>query len=130
MRIFSAVLNSADASTVHLHNRSNFSHLPVHDTLSTYPSAGLKNEKGGVFLPWGFVASERACVRACLRCLTNHLAWRRGGLQERTRWNYYKKNTNLLEKGVQRARPRLVHEVTICHEKWKKCALIYFRLDE
>lgn len=55
---FFTALNSAEALTVHRHNKGNFSHLPVRDTLSTYPSAGLTNEKG--ILPCGFIV----CVRA------------------------------------------------------------------
>lgn len=37
-------LNSTDTSTVYRHNKGNFSQLPVRDTLSTYPSAGLKTK--------------------------------------------------------------------------------------
>lgn len=37
-----SALNSTDTFTVYRHNKGNFSQLPVRDTLSTYPSAGLK----------------------------------------------------------------------------------------
>lgn len=39
-----ATLNSTDALTVYRHNKGNFSQVPVRDTLSTYPSAGLKTK--------------------------------------------------------------------------------------
>lgn len=59
-REFSLALNSADASTVYLHNKGNFSQLPVRDTLSTYPSARLKSKKA-----FGRAVLLRACV--CVR---------------------------------------------------------------
>lgn len=92
---FFAALNSADASTVYRHNKGNFSHLPVRDTLSTYPSAGLKSEKS--ISPCGFIV----CVRTCVR-LANDLSRRRGGWQEQARWKYYKKNTGKKNQPTQK----------------------------
>lgn len=39
-----STLDSTDASAVCSYNRDNFSAVPVRDTLSTYPSAGLKTK--------------------------------------------------------------------------------------
>lgn len=78
-------MNSADASTVYRHNKGNFSHLPVRDTLSSSPSAGLTNEKGTS--PRGFTACVRA--RDVWPIISRAVE---GGWQERTRWKYDKKN--------------------------------------
>lgn len=109
-----ATLNSTDALTVYRHNKGNFSQVPVRDTLSTYPSAGLKTKAFAVSFHLLLATSGQSYFRLLFSLQEREqykCYWKDLAHKTQKSLNFYKK----IEKRCQNCTQKM-----FLSTKWKK----------